>query len=188
MPAPIVTKVRAFLGLIEYYRRFVPNFSESAKLPNNIPGKEQPWIWSAAQQAAFMQLKICLLIPLIWKRPECGEPCILQTDRCPNAIAVDLCQVFEDREHPICYASRSLTSAERTDSATEGECLAVVWAVKHFRPYLHGRPFTLQTDHMALKWLMDTKGLTGKPWSVKLQDFDLIPSISQRPNMAMWMH
>lgn len=175
MPAPRnVTEVRAFLGLIGYYRRFICNFSDRAKALNLLLHKDQQWTWTEPQQAAFMELKHCLLLPPILKRPDFGEPFILQTDWCPDAIAAVLCQNFEGQEHPICFASRSLNSAEKHYAATEGECLAAVWAIKHFRPYLHGRRFTLQTDHMALKWLMTTKDLNGRlaRWSLKLQEYD----------------
>ena len=65
-------------------------------------------------------------------------------------------------EHPICYAFRSCNSAEKNYGSCEGECLAVVWAVQHFKEYLFGQLFTLVTDHEPLKWLMTTNKMTGK--------------------------
>jgi hypothetical protein len=63
-----------------------------------------------------------------------------------------------------------LTHAEINYSATEGEAMAAVKAIQHFRPYLHGRRFQLQTDHVSLKWLMTTTNLTGKlaRWALSL--------------------
>ncbi len=57
---------------------------------------------------------------------------------------------------------------------TEGECLAVVWAVIHFRPYLYGANFTLYTDHQPIKWLMTNDKLTGKlvRWALILQEYE----------------
>ena len=87
-------------------------------------------------------------------------------------------------EHPICFASRSLNPAEKNYAATEGECLAAVWAIQYFRAYLFGRKFVLQTDHSALKWLMSTKDLTGKlaRWSLRLQEYDF--EIQYRPGAS----
>lgn len=82
-------------------------------------------------QQAFMELKNYLLMPPILKRPDFGEPIILQTDWCREAIAAELCQVFDGKAHPICFASRGLNAAEKSCSASEGECLAVAWAVKY---------------------------------------------------------
>ena len=74
----------------------------------------------------------------------------------------------------VTFASRILTSAERNYAPTEGECLAVVWAVKKFRHYLHGRPFEIQTDHQALKWLQEARFTNSKleRWALALQEHD----------------
>ena len=84
-------------------------------------------------------------------------------------------QVGQDGvEHPVCYASRSCNPAEQNYSSFDGECLAVVWATSHFRPYIFGNSFKLMTDHEPLKWLMTTQKLTGKlaRWSLLLQEYD----------------
>ena len=77
-------------------------------------------------------------------------------------------------EHPVCYASRSCNPAEQNYSSFEGECLAVVWATRHFRQYLFGNSFHLVTDHEPLKWIMTTEKLTRKlaRWSLLLQEYD----------------
>ncbi|KAL5516823.1 hypothetical protein EMCRGX_G002244 [Ephydatia muelleri] len=77
----------------------------------------------------------------------------LQTD----ASAVGIGAGLEQEGHVIAYASRSLTPPERQYSVMERECLAVAFAVKHFRRYLLGRPFSLHTDHQPLHWLSAQK-------------------------------
>lgn len=57
------------------------------------------------------------------------------------------------REYVIANASRALTPAESECAPTEAECLALVWATRKFRQFLHGQHFTVRTDHAALKWL-----------------------------------
>ena len=86
-----------------------------------------------------------------------------------------LSQIKEDgKEHVIAYASKSLNNAEKNYSVTEQECLAVVWAIRHFQHYLGLKPFEVITDHSALKWLQTAKMPTGRRarWIMDLQQYD----------------
>ena len=172
-PPSTVTELRAFLGLVGYYRRFIPRFATIASPLHCLLQKDSVGEWTEECQQAFDNLKKRLLEPPILKRPTPEDEYVLQTDWSQQAVAAVLCQHQDGREHPIAYASKSLNHAERNYSATEGECLAIVWACKYFRQYLYGKPFVLQTDHSALKWLMETRDLTGRlaRWSLKLQEY-----------------
>jgi hypothetical protein len=68
----------------------------------------------------------------------------------------------EGKEFVVAYVNRSNNAAKSRYSSYEGECLAAVWVVAHFRCYLFGTQFTLITDHQPLKWLMESDKLTGK--------------------------
>ena len=87
--------------------------------------------------------------------------------------AVGLGAVLEQDGHVIVYASRALTAAERQYSVIQRECLAVVYALKQFRPYLMGRKFQLLTDHAPLQWLSAQKmqGLLCQ-WALAMQEYN----------------
>ena len=81
-------------------------------------------------------------------------------------------------DRPIAYASRTLKPAERNYSATELECLAIVWATEQFRPYLYGRKFTVECDHNPLVYLdnMKNKNSRVSRWRTNLAEYDLTVS------------
>jgi hypothetical protein len=83
---------------------------------------------------------------------------------------------FDDdgKQFVVAFASRSNNVAESKFGSYEGECLAAVWAVAHFRCYLFGNPFTLITDHHPLNLLIENDKLTGKlaRWALILQEYE----------------
>lgn len=174
-PPSDVGRLRAFLGLANYYRRFVPNYSSVAKPLTLLTKLEEPWRWKEPQQEAFGLLKSYLAAAPRLARPNPKLPFELHTDWAQTGLGAVLVQRDEDgKEQVVAYASRSNNRAESNYSSYEGECLAVVWAVQHFRCYLWGRRFRIVTDHQPLLWLMTNESLRGKlaRWALILQEFD----------------
>ena len=154
-----VKSLRSFLGLASYYRRFVPGFSKVAAPLNALTRKDIPYIWTPDCQQAFEQLKKLLTSAPLLKYPDFDKPFILETD----GLGAVLAHWQEDGSvQPVAYASRSLQKHEKNYGITELEGLGVVWAAKHFRPYLYGHQCTVYTDHEALKSLLNTPQPSGK--------------------------
>ena len=169
-----VRAVRAFLGLSGYYRKFVPNFSLIAAPLHDLTKKNARFLWTDACHAYFLQLKVALVSAPILAFPDFHLQFHLYVDASNEGIGMILCQIQNNREVAIAYGGRKLNSAERNYSATEQEALAVVAAIKHFQPYLYGRPFIVHSDHNALRRLMNVKDPTGRlaRWSLVLQQYD----------------
>lgn len=187
MPAPRnVADLRSVLGLFNYYRCYVPNFSTHAQPLNDLLKKEAPWQWSHTQEQGFHTLKTELCTEgRALRRAQRDLPFILYTDWSKLGVGAVLAQVHSDgREYMICCISRSLNKHEANYSSYEGEMLACVWAVKTLRHYLHGVPFRIVTDHQPLTWLMTSQTLTGKyaRWALALQDHDF--AITHRPGKS----
>ena len=178
LPIPTTRReVRSFIGMAAYYRCFVQDFSRRAKPLTDLTKKHASLEWGPEQDHAFNDLKTALTSEPVLALPDFSRPFILMTDGSSTGLGAVLGQRFEgdSKERVIGYASRRTTSGEEKFSACELECLALIWAVKHFRTYILGRETTVVTDHWALKWLLDLK--TGNPrlqrWRIALQEYDL---------------
>src|SRR3569833_2278518 len=136
-------EVRSVLGLAGFYRGFVGNLSAMSQPLNDLTKRGTAFRWSPACDDAFHAIKTALASAPVLAQPRWDQPFILRTDWSRIAVGAVRSQVDPDTgaEHPIAFASRGLTPAERNYAATEGECLALVWAVHKFRPYLHGHYF-----------------------------------------------
>lgn len=166
--------VRRFVGLASWYRRFVPNFSTIMSPLHDLTGKRKCFVWNDDCEEAFTSIKKLLTTAPVLSCPDFEKEFTLHCDASGVGLGAILSQEFEDGEKVIAYASRSLSKQERKYSATELECLAVLWAIEKFRCYLEGYTFTVVTDHSSLKWLDNLKDPVGRlgRWAVRLQQYD----------------
>ena len=102
-------------------------------------------MWDEPCELAFSKLKNLLTVALVLAFPDFDTEFVLTADASSIGLGAVLTQKVDGLERPIAYASRCLTKAEARYSATERECLGVIWAVRHFAVYLQGCPFTFQT-------------------------------------------
>ena len=169
-----VHDVRALLGMLGYYRRFIRNFATIAEPLTRLLKAEVPFKWGPEQEQAKATLLREMTSQPILAYPDFSKPFILQTDASDVGVGAVLSQMQNGREHPISYASETLDQTKRSYSATEKEAYAIHWAVNYFRPYIHGRRFQLQTDHKALEYIFEGKTKNQKllRWALSIQEFD----------------
>ena len=147
-PAPInVNQLRTFLGLLNYYRRFIPNFAKIAHPLTELTRKDTQWCWESAQVEAFNALKLRLTCaPILSYLDEKGN-FILQTDASKYGIGAVLAQIQEGEEKVLAYLSKHLVKGQISWSTNEKEFYAIKYAFKKFYHYLHGQFIIIYTDH-----------------------------------------
>lgn len=166
--------VRSFLGLANYYRKFVKGYSKVALPLNRLLTKNTPFKWTTECQDAFKLLKEKLTNTPLLAYPDFRRQFILSCDASGMAIEYILSQIGDDnKEHVIAYGGRALNNAEKANSVTEQEMLALISAIDHFRVYLINNHFLVNTDHKALTWLKTIKYTNARliRWALKLQEF-----------------
>ena len=146
-PPKTPTEVHSFLGLAGYYRRYVKGFAAIAAPLHALTRKDAVFHWSEDCQAAFDHLKTLLTTSPITAFPDFSQAFRLYTDASTAGLGAILAQVRDGKERIICCASRALNQAKKSYPVTKLECLAIVWAVAKFRPYLMAMPFEVFTDH-----------------------------------------
>ena len=176
-PTPKNVKgLRSFLGLASYYRCFIPGFSRVASPLFSLTHKDSDFVWSEECRNAFNHLKSLLTNAPLLVFPDFEKEFILETDASGVGLGAVLAQEQDTgAKAPIAYASRTLQKHEKNYGVTELEALGVVWAVKHFCPYLYGHKCRVVTDHEALKSLLNTPHPSGKlaRWGLAIQELDL---------------
>lgn len=178
--------VKRFVAFANYYRRFIRNFANIAYPLNALSKKNIPFEWSSECESAFHTLKNCLINPPILDYPDFSEnnTFTLSTD----ASKIGLGAVLSNSNGKVvAYASRNLKPAETRYPVIELELLAIVWAIRHFRPYLYGKKFIIKTDHKPLIYLFGMTDPSSRltKFRLYLEEYDFnIEYIPGRHNAA----
>ncbi|XP_035843990.1 uncharacterized protein LOC118490448 [Helianthus annuus] len=169
-PTPKNAKgVRGFLGLAGYYRKFIKNFGTMAAPLHKLVGNT-PFYWDAVTEEAFQQLKKSLTTTPTLGLPDWSKVFTVECD----ASGVGIGAILTQQGRPIAYYSVPLEGSMLAWSTYEKEMLAIVKAVRKWRPYLLGRPFVVKTDHISLKYLLEQRVSTPAQarWLPKLMGYD----------------
>ena len=152
-----ITQLRAFVGLLNYYGKFIPQVDTHVAPLYKLLEKNNKWAWTKECDAAFKTCKDLLTSEAVLAHYDTQKPIKMACDASSYGLGAVLSHVSEDGEHPIALVSRSLSKAERNYSQIEKEALALVFSVIKFHKYLFGRQCTLLTDHKPLMFIVNPK-------------------------------
>ncbi|GFS99773.1 retrovirus-related Pol polyprotein from transposon 297 [Trichonephila clavipes] len=139
-------EVLKFLGMSQWYAKFIKNYADLCEPLYNLRRKLKKFCWSIEAQNTFDALKVAITKAPFLKLPDFERPFELFM----NASSIGVGAVLNQEQRPVVFASRTLSAAEMNYTVTERECLAVVWALNKFRTYLGSLPIKVITDHTAL--------------------------------------
>ena len=176
IPTPTTKRqVRALLGLLSYYRRYIQDFGAvTAPISDLLGGRATRQIcWTPACQSALEKIQAILSDKPILLLPDFSKPFTVRTDASSVGVGGVLMQESAQHLHPVSFVSRKLLPRESRYSTIERECLAIVWVLGKFSRYLWGKHFVLQTDHRPLTYLRSSRFKNSRilRWSLALQEY-----------------
>jgi hypothetical protein len=169
-PTPkTLTELKSFLGICNYYRKFVKGFSQLCAPLTDLTRKGA-FEWSDEAQSTFDKMKKVMSTCPVLSLPDFSQPFILECDASGEGVGAVLMQ----NRHPIAYESRKLRGPELLYTIYDKEMLAIMHALAKFRQYLVGAKFVVRTDHNSLKYFLAQKDLNERQqkWVSKIQAYN----------------
>jgi hypothetical protein len=188
MPTPSnKNDLQRFLGKVNYLGKFIPSYSTITAPLRQLLQKDTIYTIQTPQLEAIEQLKQLITSSPVLQFYNPSAPIRLRTDACKDGLGAMLEQEIDNEWHPIGYASRSTTSAEKNYVPIEAEALSVVFGCERFHSYLYGRHFSILNDHQPLKTIFN-KSITSCPpriqrFMLRLQRYDF--ELSYAPGKTM---
>ena len=174
-PPTSLRKLRELLGLINFYRRFIPRCADILQpLTDLLAGrkkKNQPINLSDTELTAFNEIKSALSRATLLTHPRTDVPLCLHTDASDFGVGAVLQQFIDGEWKPISFFSKRLRGAETRYSTFGRELLAVYLAIHYFRHFLEGRQFHVYTDHKPLVYAFRSKPDRHSPREIRHLDF-----------------
>ena len=172
MPVPKNAKqVKQFLGLVGYYRKFVPRFADISRILTKLTRKDEDFKWTPECDKCFHMLKDYLQEAPILRYPDPAASYTLYTDASKYAYAGVLTQREDDTDHPVAYVSGLFRGSQLNWAALTKEAYAIYMSVKKLSFYLDSARITVHSDHLPLKRFLEKNTLNAKVnnWAVELE-------------------
>ena len=172
MPVPKNAKqVKQFLGLVGYYRKFVPRFADISRVLTKLTRKDEEFKWTPECDKCFHMLKDYLQVALILRYPDPAASYTLYTDPSKYVYVGVLTQRQDDTDHPVTYVSGLFRGSQLNWAALTKEAYAIYMSVKKLSFYLDSAHITVCSDHLPLTRFLEKNTLNAKVnnWAVELK-------------------
>ena len=148
-----VSHLKSFLGLLNYYGRFLPNLATFLAPLYELLQSTWRWSWGKSQSRAFEQAKKALTTSSLLTHIDHKKPVLLSCDASSYGVGAVLSHHMKyGSEQPIAFASRTMSVAEKKYAQLDKEALAIVFGMKRFHQYLYRREFSILSDHKPLQY------------------------------------
>lgn len=171
-----LTQLKSYLGLLNYYRKFIPNLSEELKCLYDLCKNEVSFNWTQEHEQCFQKSKQFLMSNKVLHHFNPNLPIFITCDASGYGVGAVL---SHGKDKPVLFVSSTLSSTEKKYSNLERESLAIIFALKKFHKYIFGRKFVLITDHEPLKFIFGrNKGIPATAaaritrWAILLSAYD----------------
>lgn len=175
MPIPKNQReIKRILGCFNYFKKFIPGLATIARPINALLRKDVVFNFDEKCVKAYEELKKKLTSPPVLAHPDFEREFIIRTDASQFASGAVLSQGELGADSPIAFMSKAFNKHEVRYAIVEKELLAIIHAVRYFRPYIFLRKFLLVTDNKALIWIMNHKNPASRlmRWKIELLDYE----------------
>ena len=149
-PPTTPKQVRAFLGLVGYYRKFIKGFTKIAKPLTLLTRQQVKFDWTPTHHAAFLHLKEAIVQAPILHYPNLTKKYIVYTYTSYDTCRAQLSQEHNGTEFPVAFLSHTFMETQCKWSTTEQEAFGVYYTITKWNYYLQGAGIIVWNDHKPL--------------------------------------
>ena len=172
---PSQRKLREFLGLVNFYHRFIPHAARLLYPLNQLlegpKDGSKAVAWTDQAKEVFLAAKDTLAEATLLTHPHVNARLSIMTDASDVAVGAVLQQLISGHWHPISYFSKKLKPAETRYSVFDRELLAIYLSIRHFRHMIEGREFCVFTDQKPLTRALASHSAQHSPRQTRHLDF-----------------
>ena len=161
-PPTTPKQVRAFLGLVGYYRKFIKGFAKIAKPLTLLTRQQVKFEWTPEHHTTFPHLQEAIVQAPILHYPNPEKRYIVYTDASDNTHGAQLSQEHNNTEYPVAFLSHTFTETQQKWSTTEQEAYGICYAITKWNYYLQGAEIIVRNDHKPLAHFLNGKNTYNK--------------------------
>lgn len=167
-----VGQLRAFLGLANYFREFIPSYATMARPLTRLCSPKTRFGWSDVERAAFNEIKGAIISAPMLAHLDYGHEVVLRCDASLAGVGGVLLQRTGLEERPVAFVSKAFSPTEARWTTLEQECYAIYYCITALSHHLLGHKFTVETDHKNLVYLDKATSPKVVRWRLRLQEYD----------------